>query len=409
MIVQAYMEIRSLDLLQLASQSFPSVLEGLCVFDSMVNKADLKLRPGIAQQIQGFPRRRPLPPVADEGQAGADMLVAVDDGHASQDLVSVALGLMTDGYTVQADKFVDSLAVPSFDKGRMQSLIDAGAIVAQTTMFGESLFAVDAGAFAWQLSFVCGLPRRCMSIVPDHRAPEELTKLDLVAILLWQGLEPVSTAPEPSPIEGVTSFWSGALATVTKWYLCALYLREDIQKRGALTMHHRAPASFFEALCKSKNTLEVQLALECGTHNWSALMDEPTGDSLDLVDNPVLQQDLVRAPIGNGIVSLARLRSAQDLYRRPFTIPPQFVAEFAIIRFDGCSHKSGIPRGYVKCPWGHTACFRYQQLNVAGSRERLIANLVWWASEGEKRSRAEHQALAFDEARVAAIESQMFG
>jgi hypothetical protein len=78
---------------------------------------------------------------------------------------------------------------------------------------------------------------------------------------------------------------------------------------------------------------------------------------------------------------------------RPFPLPPLgigFDMASVVVNFDNCSHSSGIMRGYVKCPWGHKDCFKYQQVNVAGNRERLIAFLSAWAIMGEGLDREAH-------------------
>ena len=39
---------------------------------------------------------------------------------------------------------------------------------------------------------------------------------------------------------------------------------------------------------------------------------------------------------------------------------------------------------------GHAQCFKYQQINIAGTRERLIAFLYAWNLWGEGKSREDH-------------------
>ena len=62
-----------------------------------------------------------------------------------------------------------------------------------------------------------------------------------------------------------------------------------------------------------------------------------------------------------------------------------------VVHFDNCSLPSGIQRGYIICTWpDHDMCKKHMQINVAGSRERLIAYLSAWNLCGEGLPRELH-------------------
>ena len=55
------------------------------------------------------------------------------------------------------------------------------------------------------------------------------------------------------------------------------------------------------------------------------------------------------------------------------------------------------------------SCFKYQQLNVAGSRERLVAFLYAWNLWGESVDREEHATKPPPEILVEATFLRLFG
>lgn len=66
-----------------------------------------------------------------------------------------------------------------------------------------------------------------------------------------------------------------------------------------------------------------------------------------------------------------------------------FFVRGTIVKWDFCSHSSGVQRGYIRCEQ-HSACWRYAQISVHPSKQRLAAYLFAWRELGRYVDRATH-------------------
>jgi hypothetical protein len=110
-------------------------------------------------------------------------------------------------------------------------------------------------------------------------------------------------------------------------------------------------------------------------------------------------------PVDGGMVVPVPIEehAAMQASLQPVKLPPLGAAGSGkdVVHFDTCSPASGVLLGYVKCPQGHSACFRYRQMNVAGNRERLVAHVYAWVLMGQDlETKEEHREVSPTEADV---------
>jgi hypothetical protein len=193
---------------------------------------------------------------------------------------------------------------------------------------------------------------------------------------------------------------------LSKWYLVALVCRDAIFRKSASFIWHVAPAGYWKALALLDDISGVErlaLAKDKTSKSYDtilkgsklpALKDDPDQLHDDVEPNDDSDDD------GNGgdgnVASADPLPIAHAAFVAeqervaPVMLAPRADGTRPIVHFDGCSHKSGILRGYIRCCHGHPRCFKYQQLNVAGTRKRLVAFLSAWLDKGAHLTHAEH-------------------
>ena len=85
---------------------------------------------------------------------------------------------------------------------------------------------------------------------------------------------------------------------------------------------------------------------------------------------PALDLDLMGAAAGGG---------------HAFPVAPRKVTVLGqVVHFDGCTHSSGIQRGYVSCPnLRHPNCFKYRQIDQFADWQECAAWLALWLRDGK--------------------------
>jgi hypothetical protein len=225
------------------------------------------------------------------------------------------------------------------------------------------------------------------------------SKLDLIAILHRQGFDSDKNPPQLWTADmGPNVYRYSAIASGSKLYFVSLVLRDKIVAKNATSILHNASASYYKCLLSLPDLTEMQALVDISSVDESActtLLDAggivhvETSEMLAIEDAPgdhSAHNSDAFSPVllANAAAELALVQ--------PVTLgiilsgPPLAPVVF----FDRHSHSSGILRGYTRCIWGHDKCFKYQQVNVAGSRERLVAFLSAWQIFGEGRPRELH-------------------
>ena len=277
----------------------------------------------------------------------------------------------------------------------LSCLVEYGIACAQTNEFGAREAALQIPALQWKSLVRLRQPQLEVVIVDSPRQyAATLPKLDLIAILHREGFDAVSDReiPRAWTREAAMVYRRQAVPVHSKMYFACLVVRESILEKGARQILHNMPASYYKALlCLRK--LDLVQALEDEGRLTVAKCNELLKDksveklSIDLDDEapaPAAILAIEDAPsFEQQLPLMIGARDAERALLQPFTLPPIAGAprQEAVVNFDNCSHASGIMRGYSRCVW-HDRCSKWQQLNVSGSRERLIAYLYAWQIAG---------------------------
>jgi hypothetical protein len=281
----------------------------------------------------------------------------------------------------------------------LKVLQDVGAVEVRSTEFGDVEVAARISSFYWMPLMCCQQPSLESTIVPDASQVAQLAKLDLLCILHRQGFEATSRKLDHWHPDGESVYRQQSVLNGSKYYFGVLVCRAAVIAKGLTSIWHDGSAAYYRSLLLLPDLRAVRVLMddkERGVEVYERLLKaRGLGESgrianLQAIENPVGDEpDGGDEPPEVQVEAHALLQASL----RPFPLPPiglGFDMASVVVNFDNCSHSSGIMRGYVKCPWGHRDCFKYQQVNVAGSRERLIAFLCAWVIMGEGLDREDH-------------------
>lgn len=212
-------------------------------------------------------------------------------------------------------------------------------------------------------------------------------------------------------------WWKGGLQRSALYFQCLLSC-DSVLSRGVSAIKHKMVEGYYLALLQAQDLAPLELKRDDLRRYSSAAFRRfvQTGAMADLAsaEEPLAIADVV----GSEAVEDGGL--AADLFAlhydagaglvRPVVArcPAEFPIADVCIRWDGCSHSSGVQRGYVACARAdHRACFRYMAVSVVPSRRDLVVNLLAWWYEAQRQplTRAEHQAYRPTAEAIAFVES----
>jgi hypothetical protein len=305
----------------------------------------------------------------------------------------------------------------------MVSLVENGCVSARQGEFGADEYALRINAFVWRPLLHARNPVLEFSTLPGDVPMVQHSRLDLLAILHRQGFQPNASPARAWTPEGPLEYRLPNILRVTKLYVVCLVLRESIMERNATEILHECNAQYYRALLSLKSAKDAQALLDAVDRSAEsfkrllgkegALQDDAPFQALALESRDDAHSD-DDSDDENRLPLHLEAYAAQKALLAPHELPVIRAASPlpVVVHFDNCSHQSGVLRGYVKCAWGHRGCFKYQQLNVAGTRSRLIAYLHAWNLIGEGMSREEHanaRLCPVPEGLVAQQELALFG
>jgi len=293
----------------------------------------------------------------------------------------------------------------------LDMLVQQGVMLTRHDEFGDLQVAVVPQQIEWQMA-TC-VQRPMLAVVAEADVQHSQSKLDIVAELHlcgWRALAG-SAAPEHwalgSPLVYPRSAWRGSM-----WFFRALAMKEDILAKGVDRILYRLNDGYYQVLCKlPARRLESIAANHAHLHRYSSsqflkMLKGYKLPSLAVLDGEVEAEedepDEAEALACDGLLALEdedRLGAPEPDDMPEALLPPGDIRtsgrpvrvnDEVVVRFDNCSHSSGIQRAYVKCP-EHLMCFRYRQVNLDDSSERLLAVLTNWYMVAPSKSREEHQ------------------
>jgi hypothetical protein len=281
----------------------------------------------------------------------------------------------------------------------LQVLHDVNAVEIRTTEFGDVEVAARISSFYWMPMICVHQPSLESTIVPDASQVAQLAKLDLLCILHRQGFESAIRKLDDWRPDGESVYRQQSVLNGSKYYFGVLVCRAAVIAKGLTSIWHDGSAAYYRSLLLLPDLRAVKVLMddkERGVEVYERLLKaRGLGESGRIADLQAIEDPVGDGPDGGVLPSEVQVEAHAALQASllPFVLPPfgiGFDSASIVVNFDNCSHSSGIMRGYVKCPWGHQNCFKYQQLNVAGSRERLIAFLCAWVIMGEGLDREDH-------------------
>jgi hypothetical protein len=301
----------------------------------------------------------------------------------------------------------------------LDKLISIGLVESRQGAGGE----LEVAESARHLSFlpIVALRRPMLESASPSVSTDVMTLslLDMLGLLHREGFSGTREALDSwTADDEQKSYRLQSVSAGPKIYFACLLRRSVLVGKGLLRMSHYGPASFYRALMCHRKPQEVQVALEdegrssmifekfledAGVPAREARPVEPGDHDLPLVE--VGADDVMMGP-----VQLNQLAVDQAMLQ-PFVLPDYggILPEQVSLHFSPpWSHGSGQLRGFVRCPWGHEHCWKYRQLNVAGSRERLIAFLSAWTIMGAGLERGEHVGSVPAESMVDQQEHSIF-
>ena len=395
-------DIQDLDLRYLASDVFLEVAQRMCTFAQTTLGCQLAVKEDVLRMLgsDGMDMRLAIP------DRGTDAAVAVRDAvldpvenPSKHPLVSVMQSLVQRNALVEQGTWRRASELRFFSSADVESLIEQGFAARREGEFGEAEYAVSITAFAWRPVLRCSAPVVEFSVLPGDVHVLQQSRLDLLALLHRQGFEGTSNLPKSWTPEAPMQYRLQNITGGTKFYFVCLALRAEILNKGATEILHNAGGSYYRALLFLKDTQPVQALVDAGPvseESLTALLDED-GATAEPEFRPLLATEDGEEDEGASEQLPVQLAAdaAQRAMMRPFELPPILAASPVpgVVHFDNASHSSGILRGWLRCAWNHPRCFKYQQINVAGSRERLIAFLHTWNLLGEAMSREDHTRM----------------
>ena len=331
------------------------------------------------QQTRGFPRTKSILLWSGAG------LFGVGDGGGS--------GCFS--------LFPQVLDIEGTPHGLIHFLVQHEVLACRTDEFGELEVAARLEKAFWKPLLLCESPMPQLLVAEPGSDVMARSKIELLTMLFRQGFEPQSSVPDAWSAGKPLVLKRQQILSGSKLYFCALVQRDAILCKGATEIFHVAQAKYYRALLTLKSLTAMQAAI--ADAQSPAIDLEPFFSSENVLSAVPRAIEAPEDPEEHAadfevVPVLTNSYAASQALIQPFVCPPVASAGNArsVINFDGCSHSSGILRAYIRCCWGHEACFKYRQVNVAGSRERLIAFLFAWQLWGEHRPRDQHTGAGND-------------
>ena len=295
----------------------------------------------------------------------------------------------------------------------MNVLVHHNFVKEKLDEFGEPVYAADAHSCLWQHSIRGDGLRLELCRFAESSDPLRTSRLDLVAILKRQGFDGSSGADAPWTPDGKDIYMRSALLNGPTSYFAALVMRHAIISKGAVEIRHHMCSAYYKCLV----TLDDMRAVQALVDRRAAAADFANllggGQAAEDAPLPMLED----AVDGGGVLDDVA-DAGDEVAAPPVPLEDRFGGAVAMtssvplprvgghanlyVHFDNFTHRSGILRGYVKCCWGHEKCHKYMQLNVAGTKRRLVAFLLAWQQMGSGVGRDDHSGHDPSDAAVAA-------
>jgi hypothetical protein len=388
----------------------------------------LQLRPGVLDKVQQDMSQLVLPLQGDPGdEQGLEPDIQMSQ-YRQQALQLASWMLSVEAVAHLPGKFMTALDLmlhgPDHAADDLHELVRRDIVVERLDDMGTLTYALSSSAVSWSSQAAIGDLKLDTAKASSVRW-QERTKLEAIVALLLDGWQAHGGAHLLPLQEDSEKRFLATNIKRSRWYFVALLKLQDIFSRGVTAVHHDMPWAYYQLLCDGTEEqvgrlLELEVK-RCSLHHFLALLNgRPLPDLLDIGGVPVIAQqeeesweeqgfeDGVAAPPGFEGVPLV-LEGPLEIAPHDFELDVRRNAGSPMcrVRFDNASHVNGIQRAYIKCPWGHSRCFKYKQVNLIPDQDRMVAWLYTWALMGQDMTKEQHRDVAVPS--DAAVEEMMAG
>lgn len=295
---------------------------------------------------------------------------------------------------------VNTMELQLFDAHVVDILVQVGAFDRQASEFGEVMLAVRAEALSWSLGLILG--DAChITHLPVVDPLEATSKLELALALVVDGWTLVQEPTEKHTIDSPKHLSTRMLSRSSLYFKVFLLLPAMWTKKAPFILHNMTEAYYrcclhlsdLSALHTRGDLMllrEKHFAVIHAGGELPLLMGEARAEAraiLDaIIDDEAVGEQLVLAvvapPWPAHVADLDDVDVGVPAPMQPCTI--QFGGHEC--KFDGASHASGIPRGYVHCrSWQLHGknCWKYRQVSGFRTYKECAAWLLAWELEGQ--------------------------
>jgi hypothetical protein len=395
----------------------PEVLKELHCWQPVHADPKLQLRPGVLDKVHQDMSQLALPLQADPGD---DQELEPDTQMAEYRQQALELAtwmLRVEAFAHLPDKSKTALDLamhgPDHSAEDLQELVSRDIVVEKLDDMGTRTYALCSSAVSWSSQAAIGDLRLDTAKASTARW-QERTKLEAVVALLLDGWRAHGGAHLLPLQEDSEKRFLATNIKRSRWYFVALLMLQDIFSKGVAVVHHDMPWAYYQLLCDGTEE-QVARLLELDVHRCSLqhflalLNDRPLPELLGVGGVPAIPQQeeeeesLEEQDFEDGVAAPPEPEDAPLVLEGPLVIAPHDFeldvrrdaeSPMCRVRFDNASHANGIQRAYIKCPWGHSRCFKYKQVNLIPNQERMVAWLYTWALMGEHMTKEQHRDVA---------------
>lgn len=399
----------TLDVRQLCS---PDVLKALHCWQPVYLDPQLQMRAGALDKVHQDMSQLVLPleiDPGDEQESGADSQMSqyrLPALRLATWLLEVgALSHFPDNFKTALDLMLQG---PDHATEDLQELVGRGTVVERLDDLGTPTYALDSSVVSWSNQADIGDLKLDTARASEVRW-QQCTKLQILVALLQDGWRAHEGAHLLPLQEGSEKKFLATNIKRSKWYFVALHKLQDIFSRGVATVLHDMPWAYYQLLCEGteeqlRRLLEIEVR-RCSLQHFLALLnDQPLPDLVDIGDVPVIPEgggeEQEEEDFEDGAAAAPEPQDVPPVLEGPLEIAPHNFeldvqrddeSPICRVRFDNASHTNGIQRAYIKCPWGHSRCFKYKQVNLIPDQDRMVAWLYSWALMGQHLAKEQHR------------------
>ena len=304
-----------------------------------------------------------------------------------------------------------------------QELAEQGYLDVDVDEFLDAVYKPNWSRCNWESFPIVSNPFHIFAFLRDVRKYKDLSKIELMCILLSREWSPATVAKSIEPGK-LREFQTDHLVRSIDYWLAMVQI-EDIHAKGVLCVAHSKPQFYFKCLLHLESEmLEQMVALEntrvLTTEDYKQFL-RGLGSGLLALEDEELQalEDGDDVPEAAFLPALIADRSIVPVLRPRNLKTAAFNVKVAggsqvHIHLDGASHTArtrelGRQRAYVTCCGrGHTSCHKYGWLHhFNGNRECFAFLYLWLTTPEQFANRQSHYGFFLCERQVREVAARI--